>query len=107
MLAIECEWHRDYRYGIAPTRVVIDLDEKLAASLEAAAKQSRMSIEGFATKAVARAVADVEAWAEEEAAYAEYERTGEAIPIAAVEEWVRSRGTENELPPPAPCESSS
>jgi hypothetical protein len=40
------------------------------------------------------------AWAEDEAAYAEYERTGEAIPIAAIEHWVRSWGTENELPPP-------
>jgi len=89
------------------TRVVIDLDEKLAASLEAAAKQSQTSIEGFAAKAVARAIADVEAWAEDEAAYAEYERTGEAIPIAAVEQWVRSWGTENELPPPTPCKSSS
>ncbi len=83
------------------TRVVIDLDEKLAAGLEAAAKQPQTSIEGFAAKAAARAVADVEGWAEEEAAYAEYERTGEAVPIAAVEEWVRSWGAENELPPPA------
>jgi predicted transcriptional regulator len=75
------------------TRLVIDLDEELAASLEAVAKQSQTSIESFAAKAVARAIADVEAWAEEEAAYAEYERTGEAIPIAAVEQWVRSWGT--------------
>jgi hypothetical protein len=42
------------------------------------------------------------AWAEDEAAYAEYERTSEAIPIAAVEQWARSWGTENELPPPTP-----
>ena len=52
--------------------------------------------------AVARAVADVEAWAEDETAYAEYERTGEAIPLEAMEDWVRSWGTANELPPPAP-----
>jgi predicted transcriptional regulator len=84
------------------TRVVIDLDEELAASLEAAAKHSLTSIDSFATKAVARAIADVEAWAEEEAAYAEYERTGEAVPTAAIEQWVRSWGTEAELPPPAP-----
>jgi predicted transcriptional regulator len=87
--------------------VVIDLDEELAASLEVAAKHSRTSIESFATKAVARAIADIDAWAEEEAAYAEYERTGEAVPIAAIEQWVRSWGTEAELPPPAPCKSSS
>jgi predicted transcriptional regulator len=46
------------------------------------------------------------AWAEDEAAYAEYELSGEAIPIAAVEQWVRSWGTENELPPPTPSKSS-
>lgn len=92
---------------MSQTRVVIDLDEELAASLEAAAKRSQTTVEGFAAKAVARAVIDVEAWAEEEAAFAEYERTGEAIPIAAVEEWVRSWGTESELPPPKPCKSSS
>ena len=54
-----------------------------------------------------RIVIDEEiAWAEEEAAYAEYERTSEAIPLAAMEQWVRSWGTENELPPPKPCKSS-
>ncbi len=64
-------------------------------------------METFAARALARAVADVEAWAEDEAAYAEYERTGEAIPLAAVEEWVRSWGTADELPPPATCKLSS
>src|SRR5437773_509441 len=79
-------------------RLVIELDDELATSLQSAAMRSQMSIEGFAAKALARAVADVESWAEEEAAYADYERTGEAIPIAAVESWVRSWGTANELP---------
>jgi len=92
---------------MSKTRVLIELDEELAASLEAAAKRSQTTVEGFAAKAVARAIADVEAWAEDEAAYAEYDRTGEAVPIAAIEQWVRSWGTENELPPPAPCKSSS
>jgi len=89
------------------TRIVIDIDEDLAASLEAAAKRSQTSVESFAATAVARAIADVEAWAEDEAAYAEYERTGEAVPLAAMEQWVKSWGTENELPPPKPCKSSS
>jgi predicted transcriptional regulator len=89
------------------TRVVIELDEELAARLEAATVRSKTSVETFAAKAVARAVADVEAWAEDDAAYAEYERTGEAIPLAAVEDWVRSWGTADELPPPAPCKLSS
>jgi len=92
---------------MAQTRIVIDLDEQLAAGLEAAAKRTQTSVENFAASAVARAIADVEAWAEDEAAYAEYERTGEAIPLAAMEQWVRSWGTENELPPPKPCKSSS
>jgi len=51
------------------------------------------------TQVKARAIA--EAWAEDEAAYAEYERTGEAISIIAIEQWVRSWGTESESPPPA------
>ena len=34
-------------------------------------------------------------------------RTGEAIPLSAVENWVKSWGTANELPPPKPCKSSS
>ena len=87
--------------------IIIELDEDLTSRLEAATAQSRTSIEEFAAKAVARAIADVEAWAEDEAAYAEYERTDEAIPLAAMEDWVRSWGTANELPPPGPCKSSS
>src|SRR5262245_21343991 len=64
-------------------------DEDLAARLEAATVQSQTSIEMFAANAVARAVADVEAWAEDEAAYAEYERTGEAIPLTGLGAGVR------------------
>ena len=52
-----------------------------------------MPAELFAAEAVARAVADVESWAEDDAAYAEYERTGEAIPLAAMEAWIRSWDT--------------
>lgn len=83
------------------TRLIIALDQELAGGLELAAKRSETSIEAFAAKAVARAVVDVETWAEEEAAYAEYERTGEAIPMAAIEQWVRNWATGNELPPPS------
>ena len=92
---------------MSQTRVIVELNEELAVSLETAARRSRMSVQDFATKAVARAVADVQQWAEEETAYAEYEKTGEAIPVAAVEEWVGSFGTPNELPPPVPCKLSS
>ncbi len=92
---------------MSPHRVAIELDEGLAARLEAVAAKEQTTAEAFAADAVARAVADVETWAEDEAAYAEYERTGEALPLAAVEAWVRSWGTKNELPPPEPCKSSS
>jgi hypothetical protein len=43
-----------------------------------------------------------EAWAEDEAAYAEYERTDEAIPLVSMQAWVKSWGQPNELPPPEP-----
>jgi predicted transcriptional regulator len=87
-------------------QIIIELDEELAARLEAATAGSQTSVETFAANAVARAVAEVEAWAEDEAAYAEYERSGEAIPLTAMEDWARSWDTANELPPPAPCKSS-
>jgi predicted transcriptional regulator len=92
---------------MSQTRLVIELDETLAARLEAATARSQTSAEAFAAEAVARAVADIEAWSEDEAAFTEYEHTGEAIPLAAVEDWVRSWGTANELAPPTPCKSSS
>jgi predicted transcriptional regulator len=92
--------------AMSRTRLVIELDEDLAARLQTVTAQAKTSMETFAARAVARAIADVEAWTEDEAAYAEYERTGEAIPLAAVEEWVRSWGTANELPPPVTCKLS-
>jgi len=89
------------------TRLAIDLDEQLAARLEAAAAREQKSVEAFAADALARAIDDLETWAEDEAAYAEYERTGEAIPLSAMEDWAKSWGTADELPPPKPCKSSS
>jgi len=88
-------------------RLALDLDDRLAARLRDAAAKQDVSTEAFVTDAVQRAVADVEAWAEDQAAYAEYERTGESIPLEAAEAWARSWGTPNELPPPEPCKSSS
>lgn len=88
-------------------RLAIELDEELAVRLEAAAAKEQKTAEAFAADALARAVDELEAWTEDEAAYAEYERTGEAIPLSAVENWVKSWGTANELPPPKPCKSSS
>jgi predicted transcriptional regulator len=89
------------------TRLAIELDEELAARLKEAAAREQKSMETFALDAVARAIDDFEAWLEDEAAYAEYERTGEAIPLSAMEGWAKSWGTADELPPPKPCKSSS
>ena len=89
------------------TRLAIELDEELAARLKDAAAREQKSAEIFALDAVARAIDDFEAWLEDEAAYAEYERTGEAIPLSAMEDWAKSWGTADELPPPKPCKSSS
>jgi len=89
------------------TRLAIELDEELAARLKEAAAREKKSVETFALDAVARAIDDFEAWLEDEAAYAEYERTGEVIPLSAMEDWAKSWGTADELPPPNPCKSSS
>ena len=75
-------------------RLALDLDDGLAARLRDAAAKQETTAEAFAADAVQRAVADVEAWAEDEAAYAEYERTGESIPLEAAEAWARSWGTQ-------------
>ena len=90
-----------------PIRLAIELDDELTARLESAAASEQKSAEAFAREALARALDDFEAWAEDVAAYAEYERTGEAIPLSAVEDWVKSWGSADELPAPRPCKSSS
>jgi predicted transcriptional regulator len=89
------------------SRVVIELDDQLVARLKAAAAKADTTTEALAADVIERGVAELEAWAEDEAAYAEYQQTGEAIPLVAMEEWVNSWGTANELPPPVPCKSSS
>ena len=81
-------------------RIAIDLDAKLADRLEAAAARAATSPAELAAAAIARAVDDLDAWAEDEAAYAEYERTGEAIPLESMQAWVKSWGKADELPPP-------
>lgn len=81
-------------------RIAINLDDELPARLEAAAEQAATSAEALAAAAIARAVTDLETWAEDEAAYADYERTGDASPLASMEAWVRSWGKPDELPPP-------
>jgi predicted transcriptional regulator len=89
-------------YSLMTQRIAIDLDDNIAARLEAAARQAETSAQALAAAAIARAVDDLEAWAEDEAAYAEYERTDEAIPLASMRAWVNSWGQPNELPPPEP-----
>jgi predicted transcriptional regulator len=88
-------------------RLAIELDDRLATRLKEAAAKLGITVEGFATDAVQRAIDDAESWIEDETAYANYTQTGESIPLEAAEAWVRSWGTANELPPPEPCKSSS
>ena len=88
-------------------RLALELDDLLAARLKEAAAKEEITVEAFAAHAVRHAVISTEEWAEDEAAYADYERTGESIPLEAAEKWVRSWGTADGLPPPEPCKSSS
>jgi predicted transcriptional regulator len=88
-------------------RLALELDDALAARLKEAASKEEKTAEAFAADAVRRAVINAEQWAEDEAAYAEYQRRGESIPLAAAENWVRSWGKADELPPPEPCKLSS
>ena len=88
-------------------RLALELDDLLAARLKEAASKEEKTAEAFAADAVRRAVINAEEWTEDEAAYAEYERTGESIPLGTAEKWVRSWGKADELPPPEPCKSSS
>ena len=88
-------------------RLALELDDVLAARLKEAAAKEEMTAEAFAAGALRRAIILTEEWTEDEAAYAEYERMGEAVPLEAAERWVRSWGTADELPPPEPCKSSS
>jgi predicted transcriptional regulator len=88
-------------------RVIVELDEVTAARLKAAAAKADATTEEFAAHALQRGIADFEEWGDEESAYAAYQQTGEAIPLAVMEEWVKSWGSENELPPPEPCKFSS
>jgi predicted transcriptional regulator len=83
-------------------RIAVELDDELAGRLEAAAKLSETSSQELAAAAIARAVSDIESWLEDEAAYAEYERASEAIPLASMRSWVMSWGERDELPPPEP-----
>ena len=85
-------------------RIAIDLDDEIAARLEAAAQHAETSAQALAAAAIARALDDLEAWAEDEAAFAEYERTGEAIPLSSMRAWVQSWAKTDELPPPEPGE---
>jgi predicted transcriptional regulator len=88
-------------------RFAIEIDDLLAGRLSEAAAKQGTTVEAFAAEAVESAIDQLESWAEDEAAYAQYRQTGESIPLEAAEKWVRSWGAADELPPPEPCKSSS
>ncbi len=96
----------------------IEVDEQTATLLEARAQVRGLSVsdlvadlayidEGLPPSLVemreeGRGPWSPEILAEDARRLAEYRRTGEGIPLEAVEAWVRSWGTANELPPPKP-----
>ena len=96
----------------------IEVDERTADVLEARAHARGMSVSelvadlAHAEDALPQTMIEMREegrgpWApailaEDAKRLAEYRRTGEGVPLEAVEAWVRSWGTPNELPTPKP-----
>ena len=80
--------------------ISVPLDEATKLRLDALATQSQRSSSALAAEAIA-AYVEVEEWQLEEirAGIADLDRGG-GIPHEAVSKWLRSWGTENELPAP-------
>jgi predicted transcriptional regulator len=86
-------------------RVTLDLDMETDARLRALAKLRGQEKSGV----VSDAIALLDLFETEELNIEEdlrrlraFEQSGEAVPLDDVKTWVRSWGTQNELPPPHP-----
>jgi predicted transcriptional regulator len=91
--------------SMSKTRVTLDLDMETDARLRMLAERRRQEKSGV----VSDAIALLELFETEELSVEEdlrrlraFEQSGEAIPLDDVKAWVRSWGTQNELPPPHP-----
>lgn len=91
--------------------LTITLPTPLADDLRAAAEACEISVEEYvrlALSAEARRASEAlgwdadESWEQDIADIEEYDRTGIAVPWQEVEAWMKSWGTEKELPPPKP-----
>lgn len=69
---------------------------------ELAAGQSAPSLEWDAMRKTGRGPWAPDVLAEDARRIASYQRTGEGVPWAEVESWIKSWGTTEELPPPKP-----
>ena len=69
---------------------------------ELAAGQSAPSPEWDAMRKTGRGPWAPDVLAEDARRIASYQRTGEGVPWAEVESWIKSWGTTEELPPPKP-----
>jgi hypothetical protein len=91
--------------------LTISLTGPLADDLRAAAAACDLSVEDYvrlALSAEARRASEAlgwdrdESWEKDVAALEEYDRTGVAAAWEEVEAWMKSWGTDSELPPPKP-----
>ena len=97
--------------------LTIELDAETAEVLEARAASGGLSVSAVIAELVGDDQYDPEiermrregpgpyspeALAEDEVEYAEFLRTGEAVPMQDVLDWIGSWGTANELPRPMP-----
>ena len=85
-------------------RRTIDIDTETDARLQEMAKERGQDVSAILAEAVALLDSVVEVnnpdIEEDRRRLREFERTGEAIPLHEIKEWVASWGTDNELPRP-------
>lgn len=91
--------------------LTLSLDARLADDLRAAAAACDLSVEDYinlALSAEARRASEAlgwdkdESWEQDLAELEDYDRTGVAVPWDEAEAWMKSWGSENELPMPMP-----
>ncbi len=84
--------------------LTLEFDEETSARLELARRRREVSLEDLVRDALAdfleREEASTNEFAEDNARWAEYKTTGRSIPNDDVIRWLRSFGTDDEVPCP-------
>jgi len=84
--------------------LTLELDEETSARLELARRRREVSLAELVRDALTdfleREEASTNEFAEDEARWAEYKATGRSVPNDDVIRWLRSIGTDDELPCP-------